>query len=236
MMISINLRPGQKRKPSGAGKQISAKLKEFAARVKDPLLAAVVAVWIVVGGWLAYTWGSTGRAMAKAAEQLEQTSTEAKRFETLMQQKRKAERIRDSLQTQIGVIRGVDRGRYVWPHVLDEVAKTLPAYTWLTDVFVVAAPAAAPAPAGAAGAAAAPAEPAAPMLKFQVNGRTVDYQAFTQFLRQLEASPWIENVQTLRSETVVENQRPVTSFQITALFGEADSAYIRTVPLAQSVR
>ena len=43
-------------------------------------------------------------------------------------------------------------------------------------------------------------------------------------------------MQTLRSETVVENQRPVTSFQITALFAEADSAYIRTVPLAQSVR
>lgn len=232
MMISINLRPGQKRKPSGAGKQITAKLKEFASRVKDPLLAGVVAAWILVAGWLAYTWGSTGSQLSRAAEQLEQTGTEAKRFETLMQQKRKAERIRDSLQTQIGVIRGVDRGRYVWPHVLDEVAKTMPAYTWLTDVMVLGVAAA---PASAPGAAAAP-DSAPPKLKFQVNGRTVDYQAFTQFLRQLEASPWIENVQTLRSETVVENQRPVTSFQITALFAEADSAYIRTVPLAQSVR
>ncbi len=225
MMISINLRPGQKRKPSGAGKQITAQLKAFAARVKDPLLAGVVAAWILVAGWLAYTWGSTGREMGRATEQLEQTATEAKRFETLMQQKRKAERIRDSLQTQISVIRGVDRGRYVWPHILDEVAKTMPAYTWLTDVSVVGAVAAAEGDSGAA-----------PKLKFQVNGRTVDYQAFTQFLRQLEASPWIENVQTLRSETVVENQRPVTSFQITALFAQADSAYIRTVPLAQSVR
>ena len=225
MMISINLRPGQKRKPSGAGKQISAKLKDFAARVKDPLLAGVVAAWILVAGWLAYTWGSTGRQMSHATEQLEQTATEAKRFETLMQQKRKAERIRDSLQTQISVIRGVDRGRYVWPHVLDEVAKTMPAYTWLTDVSVVGVVAAAEGDSGAA-----------PKLKFQVNGRTVDYQAFTQFLRQLEASPWIENVQTMRSETVVENQRPVTSFQVQADFIQADSAYIRTVPLAQSVR
>ncbi|MBW8772547.1 MAG: PilN domain-containing protein [Gemmatimonadetes bacterium] len=226
MMISINLRPGQKRKPSGAGKQITAKLKEFAARVKDPLLAGVVAAWIVVAGWLAYTWGSTGRQMSRAGEQLEQTATEAKRFETLMQQKHKAERIRDSLQTQIGVIRGVDRGRYVWPHVLDEVAKTLPAYTWLTDVVVL----------GTAPAAPGAVDSTSPRLKFQINGRTVDYQAFTQFLRQLEASPWVEDVQTLKSETVVENQRPVTSFQITAVFAEADSAYIRTVPLAQSVR
>ena len=224
MMISVNLRPGQKRKPSGAGKQISAKLKELTARIKDPLLAGVVAAWILVAGWLVYTWGSTGRELSRVDSQLESTATEAKRFETLMQQKRKAERIRDSLQTQIGVIRGVDRGRYIWPHVLDEVAKTLPQYTWLTAVMVVGA------------GAATEGDSTAPRLKFQINGRTVDYQAFTQFLRQLEASPWIENVQTMKSETVVENQRPVTSFQIQAVFTEADSAYIRTLPLAQSVR
>ena len=228
MMISINLRPGQKRKPSGAGKQISAAFKELGARVKDPVLAGVVVAWVVVAGWLFYTWGSTSRNLSNVEARLETTQTEAKRFETLMQQKRKAERIRDSLQSQIGVIRGVDRGRYVWPHVLDEVSKTLPAYTWLTDVSIVGSTAAA--------VAATPGDSTMPRLKFQINGRTVDYQAFTQFLRQLEASPWIENVQTMRSETVVENQRPVTSFQVQADFIQADSAYIRTVPLAQSVR
>jgi Tfp pilus assembly protein PilN len=226
MMITVNLRPGQKRKASGnAGKQIAARLKDLAARVKDPLLAGVVAAWVVVAGFLMYTWGSTARELTRVSAQLESASTEAKRFETLMQQKRKAERIRDSLQTQIGVIRGVDRGRYIWPHVMDEVAKTLPAYTWLNNVTsqgVVAADAADPS--------------GGDKIRFIIDGRTVDYQAFTQFLRQLEASPWIQNVQTLKSETVVEAQRPVTSFRIQADFAPADSAYIRTVPLAQSVR
>ena len=225
MMITVNLRPGQKRKASGnMGKQLTAKLKDLAARVKDPLLAGVVAAWVLVAGFLMYTWGSTARDLARATTQLESTATEAKRFETLMQQKRRAERIRDSLQTQIGVIRGVDRGRYIWPHVMDEVAKTLPAYTWLNTVTsqgVVASEA------GDSG---------DTRIRFVIDGRTVDYQAFTQFLRQLEASPWIQNVQTLRSETVVEAQRPVTSFRIQADFAPADSAYIRTVPLAQSVR
>src|SRR6478752_4083009 len=134
MMISVNLRPGQKRKPSGAGRQ-------FSAKIKDPLLAGVVVVWLGVAGWLFYTWGSTGTELARATEQLEQTQGEAKRFETLMKQKAKAEQIRDSLQTQIGVIRAVDMDRYVWPHVLDEVSKALPAYTWLNDVsFAAAAP------------------------------------------------------------------------------------------------
>ena len=226
MMITVNLRPGQKRKTSGnAGKQLAATFKDLAARVKDPLLAGVVAAWVLVAGFLMYTWGSTARQLTQVSAQLETASTEAKRFETLMQQKRKAERIRDSLQTQIGVIRGVDRGRYIWPHVMDEVAKTLPAYTWLNNVTsqgVVAADAGDSTGGG--------------KIRFVIDGRTVDYQAFTQFLRQLEASPWIQNVQTLKSETVVEAQRPVTSFRIQADFAPADSAYIRTVPLAQSVR
>lgn len=225
MMITVNLRPGQKRKTSGnAGKQLAAKFKDLAARVKDPLLAGVVAAWVVVAGFLMYTWGSTARELTRVSAQLETASTEAKRFETLMQQKRKAERIRDSLQTQIGVIRGVDRGRYIWPHVMDEVAKTLPAYTWLNNVTsqgVVSAD---------------QGDSTGQTIRFIIDGRTVDYQAFTQFLRQLEASPWIQNVQTLKSETVVEAQRPVTSFKIQADFAPADSAYIRTVPLAQSVR
>ena len=36
--------------------------------------------------------------------------------------------------------------------------------------------------------------------------------------------------------TVVENERPVTAFIVSANYATADSAYIRTVPLSQSVR
>jgi hypothetical protein len=69
-----------------------------------------------------------------------------------------------------------------------------------------------------------------------VTGRTVDIQAYTKFLRQLEASPWIENVQPQSVTTVIENERPVTAFVVSANYTTADSAYIRTVPLSQSVR
>jgi Tfp pilus assembly protein PilN len=71
---------------------------------------------------------------------------------------------------------------------------------------------------------------------FTINGRTVDIQAYTKFLRQLEASPWITDVTPVSAQTVVEKERPVTAFSIKATFRDADSAYIRTVPLSQSVR
>jgi Tfp pilus assembly protein PilN len=73
-------------------------------------------------------------------------------------------------------------------------------------------------------------------MTFRMEGRTMDLQAYTRFLRQLEASPWLFNVTPLEAKTIVEKERPVTQFIITASFQRADSAYIRTVPLSQSVR
>ena len=64
----------------------------------------------------------------------------------------------------------------------------------------------------------------------------MDIQAYTRFLRQLEASPWLREVTALSAETVVEDERPVTAFAIRATYEQADSAYMRTVPLSQSVR
>jgi Tfp pilus assembly protein PilN len=126
--------------------------------------------------------------------------------------------------------------------VMDEVTKALPAYTWLVDLKVAGLPA------GAQGVQPVPAKPdtakaaadstaAAPIVTgFEVNGRTVDIQAYTRFLRNLEASPWITDVNPVSAQTVVEQERAVTAFTIRAIYRQADSAYIRTVPLSQSVR
>ena len=129
--------------------------------------------------------------------------------------------------SQIGVIRTVDGDRYVWPHVMDEVARALPAYTWLTEMSPSA---------GAVAADSSDSTSKAAPLSFKITGRTVDIQAYTRFLRQLEASPWVQDVTPISAMTVVENERPVTAFTLTATFHKADSAYIRTVALSQSVR
>jgi len=238
MMIAVNLRPGLKRKRAGsplAG--VLAGVKAFGSKVKDPALMVAVAAWIGVAGWLGYTWLSNTTELKALEPRLEQTRAEHKRFKAFLDQKRKQEQIRDSLLTQIITIRSVDGDRYVWPHVLDEVTRALPAYTWLVDMSPVAAPP--PPPATAAQAKdkkAQPVDSAPKSLLFQVNGRTVDIQAYTRFLRNLEASPWISEVQPVSAQTIVEQERAVTAFTIRARFKQADSAYIKTVPLSQSVR
>jgi Tfp pilus assembly protein PilN len=235
-MITINLRPGQKRKRAGSPlKGVGDRFRALGGKVKEPVLIAAVAAWIIVGGFLGVTWFASQAQLSALEPKLEEARTEHKRFQTFLAQKRKQEMIRDSLLSQIDVIRGVDGDRYVWPHVLDEIAKALPAYTWLTRLGALA-------PASAAGVTAAVDSTAAdsaappPPLAFTIEGRTVDIQAYTRFLRQLEASPWVDNVTPVSAMTIVEKERPVTAFIIRAQFRVADSAYIRTVPLSESVR
>ena len=233
-MITVNLRPGQKRKRTGspfAG--VSERAKAIGARVKDPLLLAAAAAWIGVLLWLGWVWTSNSRQLHALTPRLEQARVEHKRFKNFIGQKRHQELIRDSLVSQIGVIRTVDGDRYVWPHVMDEVARALPAYTWLTEM----APAAGtPVAVGSSVATDSTSDTTAKALSFKITGRTVDIQAYTRFLRQLEASPWVQEVTPISAMTVVENERPVTAFTLTATFHKADSAYIRTVALSQSVR
>jgi Tfp pilus assembly protein PilN len=225
-MIKINLLPGVKRKRSGSAKDaIVGRMRELGARVKDPMLLVAAAAWILAVGFIAYGFITNTAKMRDLEPKMEQARDEHRRYKNLMTEKRKTETIRDSLLAQISVIRGVDGDRYTWPHVLDEVAKALPAYTWLVDLSVVSAAAVADS-----------ADTAAATLQFQIGGRTVDIQAYTRFLRQLEASPWIVNVTPMQAQTVVEKERAVTAFTIRATFARADSAYIRTVPMSQSVR
>ena len=241
-MITVNLRPGKRRKRSGIRfdfKGVFDVFRDVGTKVKDPLLLGAMAGWAIVLGFLSFVYLNNVRQLYTLEPRLEQARAENTRFKTFLADKRRQEKIRDSLLAQITVIRNVDGDRYVWPHVLDEVTKALPAYTWLVDLgsaAPVAAAAPAPAPAGAPAAAADSADTAKPELVFNLTGRTIDIQAYTRFLRQLEASPWIYNVTPVSAQTVVEKERPVTAFSIRATYQSADSAYIRTAPFSQSVR
>ncbi len=238
MMITVNLKPGLKRKRAGSPLAGAvAGMKAFGSKVKDPALLVAVVAWVAVAGFLGYTWLSNTTALRALEPQLEQTRAEHQRFKTFLDQKHKQEQIRDSLLTQITTIRSVDGDRYVWPHVLDEVTRALPSYTWLVDLSPAAAPAPPPPPPSQAkDKKQQPVDTAPKAIAFQLNGRTVDIQAYTRFLRNLEASPWIINVTPVSAQTVIEQERAVTAFTIRAEYKRADSAYIRTVPLSQSVR
>src|SRR5215210_5191497 len=155
-MITVNLRPDLKRKRARRPLAGSFEgMRGLGSKIKDPVLLVAVASWVCVLGWLGFVYLGTTHELNALTPQLEQSRAENKRFKAFLAEKRHQETIRDSLVAQIGVIRTVDGDRYVWAHVLDEVTRALPAYTWLVDlvpagVAAQRAPSPAPAPAGPA--------------------------------------------------------------------------------------
>ncbi|HWC72429.1 MAG TPA: PilN domain-containing protein [Gemmatimonadales bacterium] len=237
-MIEINLLPGKKKAAKGAGMQLQMPdFKAFFAQIKDPWLIAAVVAWVIVGGGGALLFISERARLAHAESRLEGIRAEKRRYDIVIAQKRQLEKVRDSLLYQINVIRQIDADRYIWPHVLDQTTKALPPYTWITrmqSVTSMVAP--------------TPGQPnngpvtletdsaGAPAVRVSIDGRTVDIQAYTTFLRQLAASPWFTDVTPASSQTVIEADRPVTAFNVTVKYRIADSVYIRTVPFVQSMR
>src|SRR2546427_5740564 len=231
-MIEVNLLPGKKKAAKGAGFQLALPdFKALIAQVKDPFLIGAIAAWVVVGGGGALLFITDRARLAAAESRLENVRTEKRRYDIVIAQKRQAEKVRDSLLYQINVIRGIDSDRYIWPHVLDQATKALPPYTWITNIAAVAviAPGGAPTPATTDSS-------GATVVRLTISGSTVDIQAYTTFLRQRPASPWLTDVAPATSQTIIEADRPVTAFNVGLRFKVADSVYMRTVPLAQSLR
>jgi len=229
-MIEINLLPGKKRAAPGAGFKLA--LPDFQgllASIKNPwLLVASATTALVVGGALALFVTESARLRVLDAR-LAAVLVEKRRFDAVIAQKRQSERIRDSLVAEINMIRGIDADRYIWPHVLDQITKSLPPYTWLTGISYQQQ-------GGAPGYTAPTDSTGMPSVRVWITGSTVDIQAYTTFLRQLAASPWFTDVTPATSQTVIEADRPVTAFNVSVRYKVADSVYIRTIPLVRSVR
>ena len=230
MMITVNLRAGSKRSRGGGLSLASglAWVKGLGSVVKDPLRILAVVAWVGVVGFLGWSFLRTGSQMSALEPKITQMRAEHKRFQEFLAQKKKEEAVRDSILTQISTLKEVDGDRYVWPHILDEVARALPTFTWLTDLSPVAAP-----PLAVADTSLAARKP--PPVEVQITGRTVDIQGYTRFMRQLEESPWLGNVTAVSATTVVEQGRAVTAFVLKATFMRPDASQVQTVPVAESV-
>jgi Tfp pilus assembly protein PilN len=251
-MIEINLLPGarkQKRSRSAAV-DFGALFGELAARIRDPFLiaaAASVVVSVIAIGALWFVQNRQVNALTARATKATQDST---RYSAVIAQRRSAEAERDSVVRQINVIKAIDGSRYVWPHILDEVSRALTPYTWLKQLVQTSAvPSLSPEIEAGLGAGNAKGKTkleakadsdavAAAQLTFRIVGQTIDIQALTRFITQLEASPWIENVVLVKTENVVSQpgNKDVIEFTLDMRLQKADSSAIKRVPLAVAVR
>jgi Tfp pilus assembly protein PilN len=124
---------------------------------------------------------------------------------------------------------------------MDEVSRALPPYTWVTSLVqtntTTTAQTAAP-PNSKAVKTGPPAvdSSSVPRVQFRLIGNTVDIQALTRFMKVLESSPFIENVQLERSSIILVDGKEVTEFALLAAYQTPDPSSIKTVPVTLSVR
>jgi Tfp pilus assembly protein PilN len=254
MMLEINLLPGAKKgKSTAAGLSLGETFASLASNIRDPWLigaaASVVVSFAVVG--LLFTAQS-----ARATElegRMEIAVRDSTRYAKVLSARRKLTAERDSVMRQLQIIRTIDENRYNWAHILDEVSRALPAYTWLTvmeQTTKVPLPPGVdtlPAATQAVGAGAAADKKAGeeakadtinvhPTLGFRVVGQTVDIQALTMFMRQLEGSPFIQKVTLSKSEIVIVEGKDVTQFELSAEYEVPSPGVVRTTPLVVPVR
>jgi len=250
-MIKINLLPGAKKSKGGGGGgpsfNFAAIGAAISARVKDKWLAAAVLTSIAAFAAIALLFlGQRNReSNLRAAE--EKAVQDSTRFAAVLKERARAQARRDSALIQLNIIRAIDDDRFVWPHIMDEVSRALPIYTWLRAVNYTGTaqgtnPAAAMKP--------PPAEdPSKPSRKKRVEpviprdtvhlrivGRTVDIQAFTRFMRSLEDSPFIGGVTIQKSEIQLESGKEVTQFTLDATYTRPDTALLRRAPLQLTQR
>lgn len=222
------------------------------------MLGAVGAVGVSAALIVLLFISQTARAAMLESRETKAVKDSAQ-YSAVLTAKARAEATRDSLYQQIAVIKSIDDSRYLWSHLMYEISNALPQYTWLTEVTQTSAPKSV-AVADTSKKAAAPADTSnkqsprekaaardrakkaradslfadAKTIKFKIVGHTVDIQALTRFMKSLEASPFIQNVQLTRSDLVQAEGKEVTEFSLEAETQPPPPFAIKTVPLIVS--
>lgn len=255
MMIEVNLLAGAKKPARGAGVDVGAIFSDLGSRVRDPWLVGAATTVVIAVAAVGILFTSQSARASEVNSNIERALRDSTRYAKVLTARHQLSAERDSVQRQLQIIQTIDENRYNWAHILDEVSRSLPAYTWLT---ILEQTSKAPLPPGAdslgvkSSMPATPAnktedgkkakKPAAdsinvhPDLTFRIVGQTVDIQALTMFMRQMESSPFIQKVSLTKSEIVIVDGKDVTQFELSASYEVPPSGVVRTSPLVVPVR
>jgi len=215
-LIEVNLLGSAEQRRTSAALAPS-RLPKLPASAGDPTTAALGGLGLLLLLWMGYSFWSLGSQTAELQTQLDQELADSTRLAATMSRTELLRARQDTIQKRIEVIRGVDERRYVWPHLMDEISRALPAFTWLTKV---------------AGSDVASADGAAP--GFNLEGNAASTQSLTQFMKNLEMSPFIRGVTLVTTAQQEAEGHTFQKFTLEAQYETPDSSVVRTVPVVSA--
>lgn len=215
-MIEINLLPGGQKKAVGGRKKIAAPSLKL-PKVTGGWTAFALVAWLAGPALVAWLFFGD---RARAAE-LRVGIEAAQRDSALYAREREANQAliarRDTIAQKLEIIQEIDAGRYIWAHIVDEVARAMPDYTWLVNVAYITNGASLEAP------------------RFSITGRAGNTFALTKFMQQLETSDFIRNVRLITTTQVTEQDKVLYSFVLEGEYETPAPESIQTVPLFSPV-
>ncbi len=215
-MIEVNLLPGGKKRPPKARRRTKTAAVRRGLSVDRWILGGGVAA-LFAAGYVGYQFVWVGERMETLTLEVEEAARDSAKAGEVITTVEGLRARRDSIAQKVELLQQIDGDRYVWAHVMDEVARALPDYTWLTGLFQLTTD-------------------GGP--RFQLVGRSGNNFALTRFMENLEASAFLRNVTLVSTEQVVETgmrgvERLVSSFVLEASYEDPPSEILEMVPLFQ---
>lgn len=210
-MIEVNLIPGGNKRRGGGG----IPMPDFSKIPLDPYSLGAGAVSLGTITVLIWMFLGIGAAQEEVQLGLVDARADSASFAEIIANNTALSLRRDSVAEKVAIIQEIDAGRYTWPHIMDEVGRALPDFTWLISLIQVSVE-----------------QP----VEFEIQGQAGNLIAMTRFMEQLESSPFIRRVRVITSD-----QTPVTdpagdtqlvhAFTLEMAWEEPPLELLRTVPL-----
>lgn len=179
-MIEINLIPESKRRER---RRKWAPGLTFGRKVPvDRWIASAGVSGLTAVGAFGWMIGTTAGQAQELGFRIESAIQDSLRLATVIERADIVSARSDSIAFRVDVIQQVDGTRYIWAHIMDEVARALPDQAWLTGIHPVGS-----------------GDPAV----FRIEGRAESSLALTAFMEALETSAFVRGLRLVGSEQVL---------------------------------
>ena len=204
-MIEVNLHPeGSKRRRRARRRLPSAPgWLKGSAEGRDAWSTAAMAATAIALLLIGFLWLSQRSRRGDLEARLVEAVEDSARLSDLRMLSDSLIARESDIRQRLDLIQGLDDGRFVWPHLLDELSRALPNYAWLTAVRL---------------------NSPIPDLRVQVDGMAANPLAITAFVRSLQESPYVGDVRILGSQEQALEGFSAHSFKLIVRYVEPSDA------------